>query len=99
MTQSAPSDQWHYTQNGQQYGPITFEALRQLAADGRLSAQDFVWHPSMTDWAAAQTVPGLMPTDPTGPAIPGAPVLGYGGGPQVSLNYFTPGIKPNYAHF
>jgi uncharacterized RDD family membrane protein YckC len=47
-------------------GPYSFDALRRMAATGQLSAVDFVWSAGMPDWAAAEAIPDLLPTDARG---------------------------------
>jgi uncharacterized RDD family membrane protein YckC len=37
-----------------------------MAATGQLSAVDFVWSAGMPDWAAAEAIPDLLPTDARG---------------------------------
>jgi hypothetical protein len=62
--------EWHYHQAGQQYGPVTFEQLQQMAGSGQLNPTDLVWTESFADWQEARTVQGLFAA--TGPA-PGGP--------------------------
>lgn len=52
--------QWHYSSNGQQYGPVTSDDLRELALDGDLLPDDLVWREGMADWAPASKVKGLF---------------------------------------
>ena len=52
---------WYYTDNGEQAGPITFEALQQMARDGRLQPGDFVWTSRMAGWEPASSVDELWP--------------------------------------
>ena len=35
--------EWHFTQNGQQAGPVTWTQIRQQAASGQLLVTDVVW--------------------------------------------------------
>ncbi|MGH8108369.1 MAG: DUF4339 domain-containing protein [Arenimonas sp.] len=61
--------EWFYARNDQQYGPITFEQLVELARSGGLDpTRDSVWTAAMQDWTPAGQVPGLFDM----PAIPGA---------------------------
>ncbi len=52
--------EWYYARNNRQYGPIAFEALRQLAGDGLLSPGDLVWHEDLSDWQPAGQIDGLF---------------------------------------
>ena len=47
-----------------QGGPYTWEQLVGFAREGRLSATDLVWHPTMLEWAQAGEVPGLPVQQP-----------------------------------
>jgi hypothetical protein len=53
--------QWYYGQNGDQFGPVTWEQLRQLAASGRVRGYDLVWCEGMTEWEPAERVAALFP--------------------------------------
>ncbi len=70
-------DQWFYSLNGQQYGPVDAHQLRQLASAGSLGAQDLVWKNGMPEWLPASRVKGLLPnkvlasSPPPLPAVPG----------------------------
>lgn len=67
-----PSDQlFHVEQAGQAAGPYPIEGLRQLIADGRLTAATNVWTPGMAAWAAASAVPALQELFATPPPLPG----------------------------
>lgn len=62
---------------GQQYGPYDYRTLKQLVANGQLTAQTLVWQQGMTTWSIASEVMELKalftPTLPTTPPLP--PVL------------------------
>lgn len=54
--------EWFYTRAGVQQGPVSFEQLVALAAQGGLDPRvDLVWNESMTQWAISGEVPGLFP--------------------------------------
>jgi hypothetical protein len=57
------SDEWYYTQYGQQQGPVTTAELKSLAASGRLLPTDLVWREGMSTWAPAETTRGLFSQD------------------------------------
>jgi hypothetical protein len=53
--------QWYYLQGGHQLGPVSLEALRQLAASGDLLPTDLVWTAGAACWTAAESVAVLFP--------------------------------------
>ncbi|MCE5279482.1 MAG: DUF975 family protein [Planctomycetaceae bacterium] len=48
---------WFCIVNGQQYGPIDLELLRQWIAQGRVRPGDAVWTEGMAQWAPASSLP------------------------------------------
>ena len=58
---------WYYRQAGQVFGPVTFEALQQLAQDGRLGANDEIRTGSDPDWKIVSTVGSLNVARPAKP--------------------------------
>ncbi|BCU76604.1 GYF domain-containing protein [Luteolibacter sp. LG18] len=58
-------DAWYYGKDGRQGGPVTWDALRGLAASGQLAPGDLVWTSSMKDWKPAAEIPGLSSTPPS----------------------------------
>jgi uncharacterized membrane protein YjgN (DUF898 family) len=42
--------QWYYSQDGQQQGPVSFEKIRQLQAAGTLTTLSLVWNAGLTEW-------------------------------------------------
>lgn len=64
--------EWYHTRKGEQVGPVDFETLRGMAANGELDAEkDLVWSNGMKDWIAAGKVAGLFDQPP-----PPLPVVG-----------------------
>jgi tetratricopeptide (TPR) repeat protein len=59
--------EWHFTQNGQQAGPVTWSQLRQRAASGQLQSTDMVWKGGMAGWVAASTINDLVPLQSIAP--------------------------------
>lgn len=63
--------------NGQQYGPFNMQQLQQMAQNGQLTAQTYVWKQGMANWELAGNVadlaglfaPAVPPVPPT-PPIP-----------------------------
>jgi hypothetical protein len=66
------SSDWYYAQNGQQKGPISGDALKQLAVDGQLKPIDLVWKQGMEGWVPAARIKGLATAFPaaTPPTVP-----------------------------
>lgn len=48
--------EWFYVGHYGQLGPLTLEQVSELARDGVISPETFVWKGGMTDWAPAQNV-------------------------------------------
>jgi hypothetical protein len=55
------ADEWYYTQQGQQKGPVPTAQLKQLASSGRLMPTDLVWKQGMANWVPASNTRGLFP--------------------------------------
>lgn len=54
------ADQWHFSINGNQSGPVSSSELKQLASSGKLSQTDLIWKNGMQDWIPAGKVKGLF---------------------------------------
>lgn len=54
------ADQWHYSKNNQQHGPVIAARLKELAASGELAPTDLVWKEGMSDWKPAKSIKGLF---------------------------------------
>lgn len=61
---------WFYSQNGQQQGPISFEALRQRAGAGQVQPTDMVWTTGMAAWQPSGQIAALFPPGATPPPMP-----------------------------
>jgi len=59
------ADEWFYTNDGQQMGPVSIAGLRELAARGGLQPSDLVWTEGMSTWAPAGDSRGLFPSTST----------------------------------
>ena len=57
------TEQWYYSRNGQRFGPVPAEQLRQLAAARQLLPTDMLWKNGLSGWVAASTIPGLFAAD------------------------------------
>jgi uncharacterized RDD family membrane protein YckC len=66
------AEQWYYSADGTQQGPISGSQLKQLAASGDLQRSDLIWKEGMADWVRADKVRGLF-GEKTVPALPSRP--------------------------
>ena len=67
----APTISYMVATNGQQSGPYNMQQLQQLAQNGQLTSQTYVWKQGMAQWTPAGQVPELANLFP--PAVPGMP--------------------------
>ena len=51
--------QWYYTRDGKETGPVSVEALAQLAANGELRKTDLVWTDGFKNWVTADNLDEL----------------------------------------
>ena len=65
------ADAWFVGRGGERSGPFAADALREMAASGRLAPTDLVWSEGMAVWAPAASLPGLFTTSP--PPVAGSP--------------------------
>lgn len=69
-----PNVQYMVGVNGQQAGPFNWQQLKQLAQQGQLTAQSYVWKQGMPQWALAGQVAELQPIFANAmPPMPGMP--------------------------
>ncbi|MCA9268967.1 MAG: DUF4339 domain-containing protein [Planctomycetales bacterium] len=61
---------WYYAQNDEQHGPVTAQALREMAHAGRLGRDDLIWREGMERWAPAHKVRGLFDASGVARAAP-----------------------------
>jgi TM2 domain-containing membrane protein YozV len=54
------TQEWYYSVDGSQQGPVTAAELKKLATDGKIKAEDLVWKDGMAEWKAANTIKGLF---------------------------------------
>lgn len=90
---------WHYSKAGQQFGPVSSEALKSLAAEGRLGPTDLVWNSTLTEWVPANRVKGLPFVTPAAPSGEGDPQPAYAGATAMGagsqmLSYEAPTGEP-----
>jgi hypothetical protein len=58
------ADEWYYTNQGQQKGPVSTADLKQLAASNQLQPTDLVWREGLAGWVPARSAKGLFPDAP-----------------------------------
>jgi hypothetical protein len=61
-------DEWYYTKNNQQMGPVSWDELKQLAASAVLKPSDMVWKEGLVNWIKAEKREGLFETRKKVPA-------------------------------
>lgn len=71
------NQEWFYSHNGNQVGPVSAADLKRLASTGQVSRSDLIWKDGWEDWKPAGAIKGLFPTVPeSNPAsipLPAAP--------------------------
>ncbi len=50
-------DNWYLEQGGQKVGPMSLEAIQQMASAGKISPTDLVWCQGMANWQRADMQP------------------------------------------
>lgn len=65
-----PDVQYHISVNGAQAGPYNMQQLAQMAQNGQLTLQTYVWKQGMSNWAFAKDVPELASL--FAPPVPGS---------------------------
>lgn len=53
------NNNWYYTTDGNQHGPIGATELQNKIASNQVPADTLVWQEGMTDWTKANTIPAL----------------------------------------
>lgn len=54
------ANEWFYTKNGERFGPVSGQQLKELAAKGQLAPADLVWKEGMKQWLPAKNIKGLF---------------------------------------
>jgi len=62
------AEEWYYSNNGQQMGPVSEADLRALANDGGLKPTDLVWTDGMSAWTPASATRGFFASAAAVPA-------------------------------
>ncbi|MDD5704558.1 MAG: DUF4339 domain-containing protein [Kiritimatiellae bacterium] len=98
MNENYAALEWYCVQRGRQIGPLTWEALRAMAADGRLASDDLVWaEPFGEQWHRMSDVPELLTrSDTIGEVPPPLDALpaAADAGSRPDAASVTPGTKP-----
>ena len=71
-----PTVQYFTAINGQQAGPFTIQQLQQLAGNGQLTRQTYIWKQGMANWDFAENIPevaALFVTNTPPPPPPPVP--------------------------
>jgi hypothetical protein len=55
------AEQWYYTSNGEQQGPVELVELQRLASSGQIQPSDLVWREGMPLWMPAGETRGVFP--------------------------------------
>lgn len=50
---------WFYLEDGNQLGPLSFQAFRKVWLQGKVSDETFVWSEGMENWRKVQDLPGF----------------------------------------
>ncbi|MFO0690014.1 MAG: RDD family protein [Myxococcota bacterium] len=56
---------WYILEGDRRVGPVTTDALRAMAAMGRVQADTWLWHSGMADWVKASSIPGIVSPPPS----------------------------------
>ena len=57
-----PANEWHYIHQGQQFPPVPWNVLVQMARAHQIESNDMIWNEGFPSWMPAGTVQGLIPT-------------------------------------
>lgn len=77
-------EKWFYTTNGEQTGPVTAEALRDLETQGVLNSASLVWCQDLPAWTPLGLVPAhLLP----GGVVAASAGLPQAGGPEQAYDF------------
>jgi hypothetical protein len=64
--------EWFYVDQRKKVGPVSIQELKSRIAAGQLRPTDMILMPGKTQWAAANSIPGLFPAAPMPTAKPAA---------------------------
>ena len=61
---------WHYSIDGEEFGPFEATEFRRLAESGAFGPDDLVWQDGAPQWVQARVVKGLLPREGAGDSMP-----------------------------
>jgi hypothetical protein len=97
MSTTAAPEQWFYSHQGQQRGPVSLDALRAMLAAGEVMWSEMVWSAGMATWSPASQVAALRPLSASPadlpPPLPPQP-MNYAGPLPPPAHYRDPGDDP-----
>jgi hypothetical protein len=64
------ADQWLYSRDGTDCGPVSSSTLVELAKNGELLPTDLLWKEGMADWKPASSFPKLFPPQASADEVP-----------------------------
>ena len=76
------SNEYHFVRDGQRWGPVTLDELREMVATRELPPTALVWREGMGQWEPFESLPDLIPV-----AARDEPLA-----PGDTLNYFASGL-------
>lgn len=81
--------EWYYAVGGQQQGPVTEAALREMLARGEIKSEDLVWRDGMAQWQPAGQVLPVTVQPSVQQAVGGGGPAGAGaGGPGLGAEWY-----------
>src|SRR5262249_46293119 len=54
--------EWFFSKNGQQHGPVGSQRLKELASTGTIAPTDLIWREGMAEWQPASKIRDLFST-------------------------------------
>ncbi len=94
MSDSQTAAEWYYVGHYGQLGPLTLTQIRELAADGVITGETYIWRQGMADWSQASTVPELR--SDLGIAAPGTTPPPYSPPPMPTAPRSITPMAPDY---
>ncbi len=64
------ADQWLYSRDGTDHGPVPSSTLVELAKNGELLPTDLLWKEGMAEWKPASSFPKLFPPQSSAEEVP-----------------------------
>jgi len=88
---------WHYHKDGQQYGPVSGQQLKQLAAAGNLRPDDLIRKEGMDDWVPAAKLKGLFPASAVTTKPPCPPAVSPSANSKAPAQATSPPLDSNHS--